>query len=169
LEDTGQKMRIEELFKIGMKRDIPELLDPPPTGYKLNIGSGNQIVPGFHNFDLPYWDAEKDRIPYEDSAVGAIYAFHLLEHLSDPRPLIREALRVLKKGGIFNIVVPYYTSQMQAHDLDHKTCFCEETWKQLLSSEYYSKDKISGFKIGTNIIIGVVERNLALMTQLIKV
>ncbi len=69
-----------------------------------------------------------------------------------------------------NIVVPHRLSQMAYHDLDHKSFWCEETLKNLFTTTYYLKNREQRwrFRIGTNVIIGIVERNLALMTQLIK-
>jgi hypothetical protein len=57
-----------------------------------------------------------------------------------------------------------------AHDLTHKTAFCEDTWSNLFSDPSYKRMGAEAwrFKIGLNIIIGIVERNLCLMTQLIK-
>ena len=71
-----------------------------------------------------------------------------------------------------NIVVPYYTSQMMAHDLIHKQAFCEETWRNTFENEYYKLADApeEGWKLKArlNIIIGIYERNLCLMTQLVR-
>ena len=96
--------------------------------------------------------------------------------MKNPFAVLLEFQRVLMPLGIVNIVVPYYTSQMQAHDLTHKHVFCEDTWKNLFAQPYYvrysdgeeSEPLEWKFNIGTNVIIGVVERNLALLTQLIR-
>jgi ubiquinone/menaquinone biosynthesis C-methylase UbiE len=162
-------MTIQELFKIGMKRDIPLLMEDAKGGIILNLGAGNQSIDGATAFDWPDWDAEHGFIPCPDNSVSQIHAYHFFEHLRDPRIILAECQRVLKKSGHINIVVPYYKSNMAFQDLDHKSFFTEDTWKNLFSKEYYSKGKIDWeFKIGLNIIIGINERNLCLMTQLIK-
>lgn len=159
---------IQEQFFIGMDRTIPDLVEPP-RGLAINLGAGNKIVAGAVSLDYPEWDADIERIPYPDESVALIHAYHFLEHLHDPVAMLRECQRVLVPGGVLNIVVPYYTSQMQAHDLGHKHAFCEETWRNLFGNPYYAKDREGWqFVVGVNIIIGVVERNLCLMTQLIK-
>lgn len=160
-------MKIQELFQMGMNRAIPELIQP--EGKILDLGAGNKKIPNAIPLDFPEWDAEKDRIPYGDNSIDHIYSFHFLEHLSNPVFVLQECQRVLKDGGTLNVVVPYYKSQMACHDLDHKKFFCEETWKILFQNPYYDKNKIEWkFEVSLNIIIGIVERNLALMTQLIK-
>lgn len=161
-------MKIQQLFRIGMDRDIPDLINPVGDTI-LNLGAGNKKIDNTIPLDFPEWDGEKDNIPYDDESVDHIFAFHILEHLSNPVKCLIECQRVLKVGGTLLVVVPYYVSQMACHDLDHKKFFCEETWKILFKNPYYDKNKVDWkFEIGLNIIIGIVERNLALMTQLIK-
>jgi hypothetical protein len=83
--------------------------------------------------------------------------------------MLREFERVLRPGGTANIVTPYYSSQMQAQDLDHESVWCERTWATLFENQYYA-DYRRGWKLKVQacFIIGIVERNLALFTQLVK-
>jgi SAM-dependent methyltransferase len=161
-------MDIIELFRQGMDRPII----PPVVchkGYSINVGAGSKGIPGARPLDYPEWDGDKDPLPYMDGVVGTIYAYHFLEHLQDPVKMLLEFQRVLRPGGVVNIVVPYYSAQIAAHDLDHKHVFTEETWRILFGNPYYNKNRIEWkLTIGTNIIIGIVERNLCLMTQLIR-
>lgn len=161
---------IEAFFKLAMKRDLGELItDTPQLGEYVNVGSGKQIIFWADSLDYPEWDADGDEpIPYPDKSLNGIIAFHFLEHCLDPIWVLREFERVLKPGGVVWICVPYYSSEMAHHDLDHKHFFTEETWKVLLSNEFYSKHGEWSFKVQFNIIIGLVERNLCLLTQLVK-
>jgi SAM-dependent methyltransferase len=163
---------IQYLFRIGMDRQVPTVIDYSALdGVKLNLGAGNKIFPDAIPLDLPKWNADTDPIPYPDESVSVIHAYHFLEHIEKPVAMLAECQRVLRPGGVMNIVVPYYTSQMMAHDLTHRHAFCEETWKITFRNPYY---KVSGspeewkWDVGLNIIIGIVERNLCLMTQLIR-
>jgi predicted SAM-dependent methyltransferase len=47
-------------------------------------------------------------LPFESDSIDYIYSSHLLEHLerSDSEKFLAECHRVLKKGGIFRLVVP---------------------------------------------------------------
>lgn len=162
---------IQDMFEIGMKRHIPSLLGniQKEGTTMLNLGGGLADIAGTVNVDYPNWDADKQPLPFESESVSVIHAYHFLEHCMEPVKVLQECQRVLIKGGVMNIVVPYYTSQMAAHDLDHKHVFCEETWKNLFDTSYYDKNKIEWkFRIHANFIMGVVERNLALFTQLQK-
>ncbi len=153
-----------------MDRDIGTLASMKSDGLILNVGAGNKkIISNSVSLDFPKWNAEADQIPFKDSSVDGIHCYHFLEHIENVVGVLLEFQRVLNHGGVLNIVVPYYNSQMQAHDLDHKNSFCEDTWRILFHNEYYNKNKIVWkFFVNLNIIIGVKERNLCLMTQLIK-
>jgi SAM-dependent methyltransferase len=143
---------------------IPD--DPGPV---LNIGCGEKHIVGATHLDLPEWDADKQGIPFSDSHFQTIYALHFLEHIQDPIRQLREMQRVLKPGGHLNVAVPYYSTQGAFHDLDHKSFWCEETWRHTFNNPYYAKDHDGwNFTVGANFIIGILERNVLLISQLIK-
>lgn len=167
---------LNEFFRMGMKRDIPELLEPPGRALNIayraiNLGAGLSPIVGTESLDYPYWDGMQDDIPAEQNSVGALYAFHFLEHLSGERVIhmLREAERVLVVGGIFNIVVPHRLGALAYQDLDHKSFFTDETWRNLFDNPYYKKHGEWRLRIHLNVTIGINERNLALFTQLVKV
>lgn len=160
---------IQDLFKIGMAREIPELLKND-GGFQVNVGAGTyKILENAESLDYPEWDARTDDMPYENNSVDVIHCYHFLEHMSDPVKVLLEFQRVLKVGGYANIVVPYYNSHLQAKCLDHKSMFNESTWDNLFNQ--YSYDNGSGkwkLEVHTTFIMGVEEKNLALLTQLVK-
>lgn len=174
--------------EFGLDRAVPRWA--PLQWHKpiLHLGPGEKHIPGTVEFDWPEWDFDKlnldipytvdfasrigtgERLPFEDGEAGGIVATHVLEHLRDPRPLLREASRILAKGAPFNILVPHGESLMFKQDLDHKTAFVIETWKTLLENPYYTKEHDGfSFEVGANFLFGVKESNLALVTQLIKI
>lgn len=165
------KMRtsnLTTLFNIGMDRNYQDALrvfDLPA----LNLGPGNKHIEGAVELDWPYWNAEKDPIPFEDNFFKVVHAYHFLEHISNVTWIMKEINRVLAPGGHVNIVVPYYSSRLQASDLDHKSVFTEQTFEKLFNDKYYKKGKLSPMRIVTNFIMGDEEYNLALVTQLVKI
>jgi len=168
--NANQMQSIQDLFKIGMSRDIPQLLNMN-GGFQINVGVGTyKILHNAESIDYPEWDARTDHLPYESSSVDVIHCYHFLEHMADPVRVLLEFQRVLKVGGYVNIVVPYYNSHLQAKCLDHKSMFNESTWDNLFNQ--YSYDNGSGewrLEVHTTFIMGVEEKNLALLTQLVKV
>jgi hypothetical protein len=161
----------EEFLWLGMKRSTGHLQSGPNRFCAIDVG-GNTVIK-----DSPYtraagWDALSMALLREgDDTIGTIYCFHFLEHLTghDALMMLREFERVLVPGGVANIVTPYYNSQMQAHDLDHRSVWCEETWKIIFDTPYYGDKGKWLLRVNFCLIAGVVERNLALFTQLGKV
>lgn len=84
---------------------------------KLNIGCGTDYKKGWVNIDNNSdnniehldinWDLRKP-LPIGDESVDYIYNEHFIEHLSveEGQSFIRDAHRVLKKGGILRIATP---------------------------------------------------------------
>jgi predicted SAM-dependent methyltransferase len=88
---------------------------PSPTGTRLlNIGCGPTIHPAWTNIDLVAMapgvishDVRRG-IPFADASFDAVYASHVVEHLT-PREalrLLQEGRRVLRSGGTLRLVVP---------------------------------------------------------------
>ncbi|CAB4170204.1 hypothetical protein UFOVP1082_14 [uncultured Caudovirales phage] len=165
-------MKIQDWFKIGMKRDIPDLIDAGTV--QLNLGSGNTLMPSAVNLDLPEWDARKDNLPEVlVGTVDTIWASHFFENLYGDNAIrmLRECEKSLKVGGTINIVVPYYTSMMQHQDLTHCSHWCEETLRTLFKNHYYEQSVSKGeWKLNVHacFMMAIVERNLALFIQVVK-
>lgn len=169
---------LEEFFAIGMEREI-ELMRKPPAGLHVCLGGVGRkrptLPPLSYVLDFPEWDAENPNhsIPLQDDSVGCFHAYHFFEHLTGGGIIhtLAECQRTLRTGGVINVVVPYYSSQLQATDLTHKTALCEETWRNLFKDDSYRRHGAPAqwrLEVGLNVIIGVKERNLALLTQLYK-
>jgi ubiquinone/menaquinone biosynthesis C-methylase UbiE len=82
-------------------------------GLKINLGSGRKRIDGFLNVDgdinvSPDYlvDLEKDKLPFEDSSVSEIVAEHILEHITNFIPLMKEIYRVCEDGALVKIRVP---------------------------------------------------------------
>jgi SAM-dependent methyltransferase len=58
----------------------------------------------------------------KDNSVDRVHSSHNLEHLNDPLFMLEEIHRVLKKGGIVEIIVPHW-SWYGSHTFMHKAYF----------------------------------------------
>lgn len=162
-------MNISGWFEWGMNRElgvIPRLSDHNEV---LELGGNSELSE--YSLMLPWWNAEKDNIPYLDGQMDMVIACHFLEHVYNTGRIMREIERVLMPGGYFVNVVPYYRSALAFQDPDHKRFFTEETF------QYFTVDaggkawdgKSWKFEIASQFILGIVERNLALFTALRRV
>jgi SAM-dependent methyltransferase len=170
LYDDPQDMR--KLLEFSLDRTIPEWVRVDHSLTMLDLGPGEKWIEhrNVHRLDWPEWDGEKGLLRYPSDSIGGIFAINILEHLRDPRPLIREFGRVLAPGCPATIWVPHARSGMYLQDLDHKTPFILDTWKNLLEDHpYYAKDH-GGYRlrIGVNVLFGLKEENVGILTQLIK-
>jgi SAM-dependent methyltransferase len=166
-------MIFQDFFQDAMKRSLPDLLDPPP-GIAFDLGaSGYYTMKGALALGLPIWSFPRDAIPAKDDSVAIIHAYHFMEHLSgdDAIKFLREAERVLIEGGILNYCVPYHKTGLQAQDLTHKSVWNEDVFENLFNNTHYDPagdPREWLLKVHFQIIAGVVERNLALIGQLVK-
>ncbi len=80
---------------------------------KLEIGSGNKPKEGYTHFDIRdgigadvVGDAKK--LAFKDGEFDCVYSRFFLEHLprNDAKIALKEMHRVLKKGGLLEIIVP---------------------------------------------------------------
>lgn len=75
-------------------------------------------------------DFDKDGLPMKSGSVEEINANHVMEHMSDLKPIMREIHRVLKPGGTVVIRVPHCFSPIAFGDSTHKRFFTHDTFSQ---------------------------------------
>jgi hypothetical protein len=93
-------------------RKVHRLLKAWP--FKLNLGCGSNVKPGWVNIDLfdPSADLRLDLRepwPFPSSSVSHIYSEHAFEHLDffdEVLHFLSESMRVLQRGAIFDVGVP---------------------------------------------------------------
>lgn len=153
--------RALDIFALANRVELPRWEPPPTGGEVLNLTRLNNTIEGATPI---LWSADKmEGINRPDNSIAGIYALHVLNHVADPVRLLRECERVLMPFGTVNIVVPYYASQT-AHDMATRTYWTERTLPDLLPA---SEDKWN-FELGFQAIVGVDERALCLVAQLVK-
>ena len=169
---------IQELFWYGMDREVNDLISPP-VGMQLNLGAGDKkeipdtVGLGWRGKKVDVIWKAPDPLPFEDETVAAVHAYHFMEHLTGEHAVevLREIQRVLKPGGVAYLVTPYYNSQIAANALDHLSWWNEGNWHWLFNNAFYSdQDPDAAWRLDVNLnfIIGIVERNIVMMTQLVK-
>jgi SAM-dependent methyltransferase len=83
---------------------------------KLNLGCGEDKKEGYVNVDIHdhvkpdvVHDLNIFPYPFQENEFDVIEAFHVLEHLDKPFPVMKELQRILKPSGILHIKVPHFS------------------------------------------------------------
>jgi len=168
-------MSFQQLFKLGMKRNIPELLTFP--GPAINLGSSPTDVfqiPGIMALGRPDWVwPDNKTIPAGSNSIATIHCYHFFEHHTFEHfiLLLRECERVMIPGSsVLNFCMPYAGSGLDRECLEHRIHFTEETFDNLFNVSR-RKANIDGdwtLRVHFIIIAGIVERNRCIIGQLVR-
>jgi len=122
-----------------------------PEPIQLDLGCGPWKRKGFIGIDIRnFWEGKKTKdykvdadifcdlnkgIPFPSNSVSHISMGHFLEHTNNPYAMLDECIRVLKKGGLIDIVVPLN----ETYSPDHVTSFYSEWFDRniFLEGAYY--------------------------------
>lgn len=104
---------------------------------QIDIGCGANKKAGYFGIDVDSYegvdrvqDLRFTKLPFSDNQLADVYCSHFLEHLDfhENIHLFNEVYRVLRVGGIFEIIVPHGMSYAQVVDLSHKSAWTEDTF-----------------------------------------
>ena len=108
---------------------------------RVNLGCGRRYLEGYLNCDVVrevradlYFDLNTVPYPIEDGSASEVLLDNVLEHLDDVIKVVEEAHRILNKGGLLRIKVPYGKTDWALQDPTHKHYFTEN------SMDYFKPD-----------------------------
>jgi SAM-dependent methyltransferase len=125
-------------------------MSDPTRPLRLNLGCGNDILPGFVNHD---WSRRRPEVevahdlqslpwPWDDDVAEEVRLFDVIEHLPEVVPVIDECWRVLGPSGVLHLRVPHYQHPNAWIDPTHRRPF------HLDSFDYFDPDTFWGTKYG---------------------
>ena len=128
--DNSPSLRLARVPGLGWLVSHSKMLDASQTAYVAYCRANNI---NFAN--------GRRRIPHADNSVAVVYASHMLEHLDrlDAEAFLKEAYRVLERGGILRLAVPdlhrYIAKYIEIGDADslvHSMHTCVDRPRSLL-------------------------------------
>ena len=148
LREARFEFYLQRRHRAGVKR-ARELARVRPL--RLNLGSGFRPRAGWINVDLSQGSDLaldlREKLPFDNSTVDAIYSEHFFEHLSYPNlddstawrletpggpsealTFLRECWRVLAPGGMLDLVVPDTEGMLELYIGRRQTPFPLHTW-----------------------------------------
>ena len=122
--------------------------------FDVNRFSTNITYVNIEKKDNPDIVADAKNIPVNDNFYDIAIAAELLEHVPDPKEVLKEIHRILKKNGIALITVPFmYPIHADPHDYGRYT---ENYWQNVIKeigfSEINTKRQGGIFSIGALMI-----------------
>ncbi|GAA0403550.1 hypothetical protein GCM10009530_64440 [Microbispora corallina] len=72
-----------------------------------------------------------DGVPLADESLDQVFAVHVLEHLLDFLPLLRECHRILRPGGVLHVLAPWWGHVNAVADPTHVRLVDVQTFKHL--------------------------------------
>jgi len=126
------------------------------SGLKLHLGCGNKVLPEFLNYDanpvsaaVVPWEAGQPlldpatRQPLPDDGAELVVAHHLIEHIPHDGPretawfaFWAECWRVLRVGGMLDVVTPHGDSIWAWSDPGHVRAIFPETFIFIRADAY---------------------------------
>ncbi len=124
---------------------LGKLADQCGVEFELGCGGRKQVAKaiGIDSINAPCVDIVGDvfevlgLIP--SRCAEAVHAFHFMEHIADVPALLHETARVLKPGGLLNIVVPHFSNPYFYSDPTHRTPFGLYTFSYLAGENLFRR------------------------------
>jgi len=111
---------------------------PAADAVLVNVGCGDQPLPGFVNLDLGR-DADlkldvRGGLPFADGTVDGIHSEHFIEHLTQGElaAFLRECRRALRPGGVVRVATPDLAEIVR--------CYLDPDWHERCGLKDYGYD-----------------------------
>jgi SAM-dependent methyltransferase len=109
----------------------------------FDLGCGARKTPGAFGIDaspLPGVDLVHDLLdrpyPLPENSADEVVLHHVLEHFTDPLPVMEEVWRIIRPGGRVRIRTPHYSGRYAWNDPSHRRAFTSESFHYFGENDY---------------------------------
>lgn len=101
---------------------------------RLNLGCGYDLRPGYVNIDAVSYgenlvhDLNHVPYPFPDHTFDEVVCRHILEHLREFHPVVRELHRICRPGARILVAAPFFLSTKFYGEPDHRIPFSIRTF-----------------------------------------
>jgi SAM-dependent methyltransferase len=90
-------------------------VEPASQGFDRSYAAATELFKANNLDPSRIIDAPGEALPFPDASFDIVYSANVLEHVNDPEAVLREALRVVKPGGLIHMEIPNYLSYFEGH------------------------------------------------------
>ncbi len=90
-------------------------IEPSEPGFESSHDISKRLIERNQLDPSKIIDSCGENLPFLDDTFDIVYSTNVLEHTTEPKMVLREALRVLKPNGILQFVYPNYHSYYDGH------------------------------------------------------
>lgn len=90
-------------------------IDPDSEGFIKVVDKAKRLAHLYEIHEDIFFPESGDKTHFPENYFDIVYSSSVLEHVKNPGEIIKETLRVLKPGGLFQFVLPNYGSFWEGH------------------------------------------------------
>jgi ubiquinone/menaquinone biosynthesis C-methylase UbiE len=90
-------------------------VEPEGEGFSDTIKISKEICRLNGVPEIKIGAATGEKLPFNDNSFDIVYSSNVIEHTNNPKAVLREAIRVIKPGGLLHFEMPNHTSFFEGH------------------------------------------------------
>lgn len=136
-------------------------IEPEGEGFDQSASIARDLIAANGLDPTRIVNARGESLPFPDGHFDIVYSSNVLEHTDDPARVLREAVRVLKPGGVAQIVCPNYRSYFDGHYAAFHPPIFSNAFFRWWIKWIYQRDPAFAATIRTEINAGWARRGIA--------